>query len=585
MKRTVLMSALAFLCGSMWAAKAYNLPVTVKQTDGTRLTIVGCGDEHFNYLVTTDGVVVCQKGDGYYVATIDEGGNISASGVLAHQPGQRSAAEMQVIGQQNKAAMIKAGGNARRVAREMDNLTDATLLPHKGSPKVLVILAEFSDVKFTVSNVQQAFGEYLNATGAMTDFGNQNTRNYGSVGKYFSDMSGGQFTPEFDLVGPVTLSQPLEYYGAGNDDMTRFIPDVCRAADATVDFSQYDQNGDGQADLVYVIYAGYSQSWSGNPEECLWPKSGYRDFGRFDGVKVARYGINNELNGIKGQQEGMINGIGLFCHEFSHCMGMPDLYATSGEATQADNQMMEYWSIMDGGTYLGNGYNPTAYTAWEREAMGWLAIEKLTEKGKVQMASLDNNGKAYRIMNDADASGNEYFILENIQLSGWNSKQKGHGLLVTHVDYDSKAFSLSYNSVNNTLGHPRMTVVAADGLLQNQNNRESAKGYYEQLAGDPFPGTSMVTSLTDNTAVRPVVYTGSALGKPIYNIAEDEATGIVSFDFLEDSTVGIDGVLETGSEAVADGIYTLDGRLVGTDAKMLKKGIYVINGKKAVLGE
>lgn len=579
---------LACVC-SIKAVKVSPGPATIIQGDGTELTVIGHGDENFHYYTTTDGVLLYHKGHDYFIAGINDYGELVCTAQLAHELSERMAAEVELIEAQDKskffafangqATMAKAAGTASAV-------NGSTLFPHTGSPRVLVILAEFSDVKFTVNNPEEAFGQYFNKEGhaVFTDYGNYDTYNEGSVRQYFTDMSFGAFTPEFDIVGPITLDNTLAYYGAGDDYMERFIPDVCNAVDADVDFSKYDQDNDGYADLIYVIYAGYSASWNGNSTDCIWPKSGTLiNGGTYDGVTVFRYGVSNELNYTPEKEKTCINGIGLFCHEFSHCMGMPDLYVTAETETQyADNQQMEYWSIMDYGTYLKDGYCPAAYTAWEREFFGWYGIETLHEAAAVELKTIDNEGKAYRIINDNNSTGNEYYIVENIQQKGWNGYQLGHGMLAIHVDYDENAFSLGDNSVNNTLGHPRMTVLAADGLLLNSWNATSISDIKEESAGDPFPGTDGIHELTDATEVKPVVYTGSSLNKPIYDIQEDTSTGIITFKFLDPDVTGIkDAIIE--KEYKDNRVYTLDGRYAGTKTESLGKGLYIINNKKVVV--
>jgi len=614
MKKIILFLVAALFSVTIQAAKALHVPTTITQSDGAKLTIIVYGDEDFHYYTTADGVLLFHKGYDYFIAGVNDNGELVCTTQLAHEPSERTAEEVELIRLQDKNKFLASAAKrvtmakAKRIGSAASITNTSTLFPHTGSPRVLVILAEFSDVKFTVNEPRKAFEQYLNAEGhdIMEDLGNDNRRNVGSVAQYFTDMSFGKFTPQFDIYGPVTLDGTLKHYGEGDDRMDLFIPDVCKAVDGEVDFKDYDQNGDGYADLVYVIYAGYSGSVAGNSSDCIWPKSGTPwsrsntdpgDFGVYDGIKVYRYGVNNELNYTPQFAGTFINGIGLFCHEFSHCMGMPDLYVTkaASAATQiANNQEMEYWSIMDSGTYLGNGYIPTAYTAWEREFFGWFDIETLNAPTAVELRPIDNGGKAYRIMNDNDNSGNEYYIVENIQKKKWNLKQYGHGMLVLHVDYDENIFSLSSNSVNNTLGHPRMTVLAADGLLLNGVNRgydENGKleegnmqGAYflSQAAGDPFPGTSGVHELTDETQVKPIVYTGTVLNKPIYDIQEDTNTGIVTFKFLDPNATSIkDAIID--KEYNDNRIYTLDGRYVGTKAETLKKGVYIINNKKVVI--
>lgn len=236
---------------------------------------------------------------------------------------------------------------------------------------------------------------------------------------------------------------------------------------------------------------------------------------------------------------------------------------------------------MDDGEYTYYGWCPTAYTAWEREAMGWMNVEELQGAQRVTLKSIDDGGKAYRIYADKEKNRKEYYIIQNIQNKRWNSKLGGHGMMVYHVNYDARAFSLESNSVNNVKGIPRMTVIPANGLLFSSYNDDRTK-YEEQLKGDLFPGADNVTELTDNTTLpnyQP--WTGATLGKPMYDISEKD--GIVYFDFLKKSST--QGIAPTFSqEATSDKrIFSMDGRYMGTDKSILPQGIYIIEGKKVYI--
>lgn len=594
MKKTITTLCLLLLATLSYAVKADRTPFTFTQKDGSQVTVRAFGDENFHYLATLDGVLVKRQGKDVFIAEVLEDGSLRATGILAHDKGQRIDKELQAIKRQDKTKFFSiAKEKEKQRIMQREPVQNKWSFPSFGSPKAVVILAQFQDVKFTLSNLTSAFNQFLNGDGAMQDYGNHDTRLSGSICQYLMAMSGGKFTPQFDIYGTVTLDHEMAYYGAGKDNMSRFIPEVCDKADGMVDFSQYDINQDGVVDLVYIVYAGYGENMAGNSEDCIWPKSGVYNAGNYDGKVIGRYGVNNELNGVEGQQTDWITGSGLFLHEFSHCMGLPDLYTTTAateECQAADNQEMEYWSIMDSGCYIYNGYAPCAYTAWEREALNWIDIETLQDKGTKTLVPLDSQGgNAYRILNENNS--NEYFILENVQQTDWNRKIKGHGMLVTHVDFDRDIFSLvtsNGNTVNNVLGHPRMTVLAADGLLMNQQNATDGAHFYAQLAGDPFPGTSVVTSLTDETDVKPLVYAGNSLGKPVLNIAEDEATGAITFDYLEATPTGINAIQadNSGSSSVGGrsnggGIFTLSGTEI--NGKPQRKGIYIANGRKIVV--
>ena len=580
---------------SIRADKAYPFPVNVVQQDGTTLTIVQHGDEYFHYVTTVDGVLLVQKENGYYIALIDDFGNLVATSQLAHNANNRSVEERALIEQQDRDVFLKQASETSALRRVMQEPVQASNLefPHEGSPKAIVILAEFADTTFTIENPKRSFEQYFNSYQQLEDFGRGESSNVCSVGYYFNLISFGQYTPQFDVYGPVTLPQPLKKYGGSNDkgsdeNMSLLLQHACAAMDDSLDFSQYDANNDGYVDLVMVVYAGYSQSMSGNSNECIWPKSGNVSGGTYDGKKVSRYGVNAELNGFPGCYSSApwkrINGIGTLCHEFSHCLGLPDFYPTLS-SVKGDNQGMEFWSLMDSGNYQANGCAPTAYTAWEREAMGWIEIPTLTTDTLLEIRPIDYDGMAYRIPNDSDATGNEYFIIENIQQRGLNYRQRGHGLLVYHVNYNSTAFSLSSNSVNNVKGKPRMTIVPADGLLFAQYNIDGVNvknaDFYNQLAGDPFPGTSNVTELNDTMQiVNFQVYNGEKLNKALTEI--EETDGVIKLKFINDFGVytGIHDITAITSDD--DRIYSIDGRYMGTNLNILPKGLYIRNGKKAI---
>jgi len=619
MKKTVLI-LITLLCHlASFASKGWPYPITVSQPDGTQLTIRINGDANFNWVSTLDNVVLKQVGNGYYIANIDANGMLTSSGTLAHDADKRSSAEQSLCKKQDVKVFLTVNTQPERLAatRGFTRGNIPSFFPHTGSPRAIVLLVQFANRPFKVQP-RKAFNQYLNSMAPRhQDFGNAENRNKGSVKKYFSDMSGGKFTPQFDLYGPITMSKGAAYYGNGSSSMENYrelVAEACTMMDDSLDFSKYDADNDGNVDLVYVIYAGYGESASG-VDSTLWPKAFVcgTDIKK-DGKYVRLAGISNELNyrpnfNINSTSGLAINGVGLFCHEFSHCMGLPDFYPTVNpqwitnneerDFDAYDNQGMEDWDVMDNGIYMDNGYSPTAYTAWEREKMGWITIETLTKEGKVELKSIDQGGKAYRIKNDKRADGKEYYIVENIQAKGWNYKLPASGMMVSHVEYDPRAFSVFYggdNSVNNLKKHPRMTIVPADGYLPSSYRKvpnSSAETwphiktdqYKEQLAGDLYPGKTNVQRLTDAQGlVNYAPWTGGKLNKPIYNIMLKD--GIVTFDFLKDQmSTGIQQPemdMENGNK---EKIYTIDGRYIGTNLKALPKGVYIIGKKKVVISK
>lgn len=599
MKKILLSIAFALMgIASGFAAKAHTALTTITQSDGSQLTIRLHGDEHFSWYSTADDVLLVQVGSNYYVAQVEEDGTLKATPQLAHNAGERGTVEEQVINNQNKEKFLNLlNAEPQALAKPIGTVTPA-YFPHKGSPKALVILVEFQDVKFKTSDPVATFTHYLKgADGEATPKANnayvtKGMVNYGSVSQYFKDMSQRKFTPQFDIVGPVTISKNSAYYGSntgGTDaNFKEMIAEACKNVSTNVNFADYDQDNDGYIDLVYIIYAGYSESFGGNSADCLWPKSGSATFNepgtnislKLNGKMISRYGINNELNGTpKNWIDGkpLLNGIGLFCHEFSHTMGLPDLYPTV-EASRVDNQNPEYWDLMDGGEYTYSGYFPTPYSPWEMDVMDWTAPIELGDEAKqVNLDSYANSRTAYKINGEND----EYLLIQNIQTEGWWSgitqAFKTTGMLVWRIDYPYTTVSLD-NRLNNEISKPNVMIVPADGYVISDYNHGDGKKwtdaqYKESLKGDPFPGK--VTELLS------VKLNKSTLKKPFYNIKETD--GVITFDYLKDYATGIDSPVIQQNQEKDTRIFSLDGRYLGTDVSQLTKGVYIIGKKKVII--
>lgn len=585
MRRVILTLCLLLVAFVTRASKAITTPFEVLQPDGTTLTLQLYGDEHFSWITTLDGALVLETAKGYCIAQVSKAGELESTLQLAHNSNLRTRTEKRLINHQNKKLFFKTVNNKLNARRTLEiGSTNPPYFPHMGSPKVLTILVEFSDSPFYMSNPKKSFNQYLNKEGKLERYDTYEDRNYGSVRQYFKDMSGGKFTPSFDVVGPIKLSKPLSYYGSdsGNNkdvNIEEMINEACKAVDDSVNFKDYDNNGDDIVDLVYIIFAGYSQS-VGNQSIDIWPKSSWIGTGlTLDGVSIRRYGVSNELNYTRnlvnssGDHIKAINGIGLFCHEFSHTMGLPDFYSYK-KLAQIDNQAMEYWDLMDGGEYTDAGYTPTPYTPWEKEVMGWSSVKTLADDSV--KVTLQANEATKVLSNDS----REYLMLHNLPNSGWYQalyNKIGHGMLVYRINYEKDKVNMS-DHVNDTPGKPGMTIVPADGLLvTSYNNNYTTKQYKAQHAGDPFPGTSNVDSLIS------VTMNYGILKKPIYNIQED-SNGSISFNYLKKdvSSTNIGNTVTPSLKGKENDnkIYTTDGKLVGDRRKGLPRGVYIQNKKK-----
>ena len=344
---------------------------TLTLSDGTTVKAQLVGDEHGHYWLTQDGrAYQQQEGTAYF-------SEVSLSSVTTKAQARRS---------QSNARRTK-----RLAPRRVGEVGAIT-----GKKKGIIILVNFSNVAFQEANTNALYQRIANEKNfSYGDF-------KGSMYDYFYAQSEGQFELTFDVVGPVKVSQTQSYYGAndsqGNDKYpAKMVIEALKLVDDDVNFADYDWDGDGEVDQVYVIYAGKGEA-DGGASTTIWPHewelSSAASYGdgsgaqTLDGVRINTYACGGELNG----QTGEINGIGTMCHEFSHCLGYPDFYDTD----YSGGQGMFEWDLMDSGSYNGDGYQPAGYTSYERWVAGWKEPIELTTTTQVSnLKSLQEGGSAY----------------------------------------------------------------------------------------------------------------------------------------------------------------------------------------------
>ena len=414
----------------------------------------------------------------------------------------------------------------QRAARVAMN-QQATELVSRG----LLIVVEFADLSLAAGNTVESFDSLANAddytyNGAM-----------GSCKKYYQDQSNGKYTPHFDVIGPVVLPQTTAYYGTdaaykGDDRyVADFVIDACKGAQAMgVDFANYDQDGDGNVDLVYILYAGYSQA-DGAAATCIWPHAWDMEsalyFGNtnqteyyvqtddagditsnlpvLNGKTILKYACSNELIFRNNQR----TSIGTICHEFGHVLGLADLYRTD---LVESNEVPGSWALMSNGNYLNNGNTPPNLSVWEKYSLGWIEPKMLAASEQVVLPA---DGATYRMLNRSSIVPEEgafttdttlYF--ENRQMEGWDKYLPGHGMLVWQIVYDAEDWY--YNEPNN---HSiRMKLLTANGSTPFTKNLSGGK-----RQDVPFPGDWNITEYEPYAHV---------------SLTEiEEVDGVISFNF------------------------------------------------------
>ena len=538
---TIIATATAF------AVPAKKVRTELRLSDGTKVKATLAGDEHLHYYLTDDGRALITGTDGETARFVSLD---SLSGIHAKRLARANTRRMQ-----KRMKQTRAWGDE--------------LNPVTGSKRGLVILVNFADRQLTYS--KEVFNKYFNQPG-YKEYGMQ-----GSVRDYFFDQSYGQLDLSFDIVGPITLNKDMSYYGKNDskgEDLHpgEMIIEACQMCDAEVNFANYDWDDDGWVDQVYIIYAGYGES-QGAETNTIWPHewtlTEAEEFGdgmgplNLDGVGIDTYACSCELTGNSGSS---IDGVGTACHEFSHCLCLPDMYDTVGTAPG----MME-WDVMDSGCYNGDndGRCPASYTSYERMYCGWLQPTVLVGNQTVEaMQPITSTPEAYIIYNSACAR--EYYLIENHQLESWDTAAYGHGMLILHIDFDPNAWI--ENTVNTQRNHQRMTIIPADNRLS--GNTAS------QLAGDPWPGTKGMTELNADTTPAATLFNPNILGEKTMECSLEKITetdGLISFIF-NSGTVDLSDAPKFAESFPKIPVIDMQGRRINTAS--LRPGIYISSGKK-----
>ena len=478
------------------AEPASDETFNLKQPDGSSVEVRLVGDEHFHVYETADGYILQKDVLGYY-AYADESGE--SSGIYARNAHERTSSDAEFLAKLDPDAIFKKlraeapdedfldYGLPKFAYPRIQRLPTPNLKLTKGDIRGIVILVQFSDVKFASADPKATFNDFLNKEGY-----NEN-HNVGSVRDFFITNSMGEFHPTFDVYGPITVPGTREYYG-GKSQSDRNYNGAREAFKQAVDtllkrgevnFATYDNDNDKTVDFVYFIYAGIGASSSG-VIETIWPHAGYignKSVG--NGLRMNRYACSNEISGSAYKVDNRttkMNGIATFAHEFSHVLGLPDLYDLGGKNPR---KVPHSWDLMSNGSYNcpSNSDNvkscaPPLYSAFERMSVGWMAAPiELNVNGPVRLIKIDSN-VAYSVTNPDNP--NEMFLLEYRTRKKWDSGQINSGMLIWHIDYDASVWSSK--TINNDGDHMHVDIEEA----WPETSKYAA-------ASDPFPGSKKVT--------------------------------------------------------------------------------------------
>lgn len=529
----------ALLLTLVMAASAMCVParrnvIAVQQSDGSTLHLRTAGDEFSHFLLTTDDVMVAKSDDGSirYVTAVSPSGKASMSD-MAHDAASRSASEKVLLSQINQAELVRAYSEGRTAA---PGEYSVSYLRPFGEMRSLVLLVEFPDRPFSrdSASISQAINDMLNLPGYRDTvlYNEEQIHFQGSVRDYFEAQSYGQFLPQFDVIGPIMADSSYAYYGKGKNDYittSRLMAEVCRKAYDKHLFTpaDYDSDMDGEADFIFMIYAGRGENYSGSDPNTIWPHKYYFN-SVFEGIRFSQYACSCELFF---DSEDIIDGIGTFCHEFSHIIGLPDFYDVTNNRVFA----MDSWSIMDFGQYDNYDFSPAGMTAFERYSIGWMDIITLDSPGRFSLEDIGHTGIAYRLHTD---DPDKFLILENHDRTGWFSYQASEGLMVTAVSYNKTLWQS--NNIN-TIGRDKhYYILPADNISDSKT-----------LSGDLFPYNGN-DSLTVWSKPASMINNGYYTKLPVYDITYTD--GVSSFTIPSPTAITM-----TATETAENKVWTTGG--------------------------
>lgn len=504
MKRLISLLLPLLISGMIYAVPAKRIVYEVKQSDGSVISVLKYGDENHHHYQTIDGIIVIENTKGDFVYQVGESAD---KDIIAHNPEQRTAHEKSLIkaAAQSKISTKTTPANRMQLPARLKNTTQT-------NSRSLVILVQFKDKSFSMADPKAEYEKRYN----------DDSGTFASVRQYFKDNSNGKFIPEYVIAGPVTVSREYAYYGANNaygDVRPRdMVAEACKLADKDVDFSTLERDIYGNVGSVYILYAGEGEASSAD-KNTIWPHSSslYPSL-KLDGVNIFNYACSNEIT------QGQIDGIGTFCHEFSHILGLPDFYDTD-YAQNGQSYDPGPWSVMASGCYNDNSNRPCFYSALERQMMKWNEPVILDKAGKYTLPHIGTSNQSYQINTNSDK---EYFLLENRQLTSWDAGLPYHGMLIYHID-KSNMTAWNSNTVNINPNHQYADIEEADNKRVIYTGLNPSQ-YVNSLKGDPYPGLSGNDSFTDDSTPNSVLWTGARTSKPITRIQETD--GLISFDFM-----------------------------------------------------
>lgn len=371
-----------------------------------------------------------------------------------------------------------------------------------GNFKILTVLVDFSDNPASVPAADFDTLVYEDINGSVNNF-------YKEVSYNTLNLT---TSTKPSVLGWIRAPQPYSYYVGGNygfgtypHNSQKLVEDVVDAIDDSVNFAEYDNNGDNYVDGIIIVHAGPGAEFTGDSTDIWSHKWGINPRLK-DGVWVKNYSINPEYWSSPGDIT-----LGVYCHELGHIFGLPDLYDTDYSSYGIDD-----WSLMAGGSWNGPSYmggSPAHPDAWSRIFLGFVSpTVPLYDQTGVNFPQVETNASIYKLWTNGSPS-NEYFLVENRQKIGYDTYLPGAGLLIWHIDDNKAGNTDEWWPDSGNPSHYKVALVQADNLWE----LEHQTGYAD--LADPYPGYTINRTFSGSTSPNSDDYSGTGTSVSVVSIS------------------------------------------------------------------
>ena len=451
------------------------------------------GDEFYAWAESEDGYTLLTDELGRWVYALPESDGSLRCSERAYRPGDPDAPQAAQGLRPDAEWLSGYVGQLRAQQLAMSARTRTERV--EGEWNVLLILIHYPDQNTQISS--SSFTAMMNE---------ENYLDVGSFRDFYLEQSYGRFGTTHTVTQWYTAENPHDYYGynVGYWPAQELVREAVLAADADVNFADFDNNGDGYVDGLMIVHSGHGAEEGDQTN--IWSHRWSIDNLAVDGVFVSDYTMQPEL-----QNQHMAR-IGVYVHEFGHNLGLPDLYDTDYSSSGVGS-----WCVMSGGSWGGaaggDARRPVSFSAWCRYFLGW-ATTTTTDSELANYGLVANTYSDELIRLNLPDAPSQYFLIENRQRLGWDANVSGSGLLVWHVDEDLWS--------NEDENHPHVDLEQADGTRDLNNNGSDD-------SGDPFPGSTLNREFSQSTQPSSCAYGSPESVVSIHNIPDSADTMYCSF--------------------------------------------------------